>query len=133
MRGINKVILMGNLGADPVLRHTPNGKVVCDLRIATHHGARNADGDKWEDAVMWHTVRLWEQKAELALRFLTKGCGVIIEGSMRDESWTDKGGQRQHRGYILGDSLHLMPGERRPEPATVQVHEPVQDQAEIPF
>ena len=76
MRGINRVFLMGRLGQDPELRTLPGGRVVAELRLATHRGERGADG--WQEVTDWHRVRAWEQLAELCGRYLTRGSAVAI-------------------------------------------------------
>lgn len=116
MRGINRVFLMGNVGQDPVVRHTPNGRVVCDLSVATHRGVRSA-GDTWTEEVEWTQIRAWEQKAEILLRYVTRGSGIAVEGSLRNETWTDKEGVRRQRSYVQVDHLHLLPTRPRDEGA----------------
>lgn len=108
MRGINKVFLLGHVGQDPIVRHTANGRAVCELSIATHRSVRN--GETWAEEVDWHRVRLWEQKAELALRYVTKGSPLAVEGFLRNEQWTDAQGQRRTRTVISAEQIHLLPG-----------------------
>jgi len=111
MRGINRVFLMGHIGQDPVVRHTTNGRAVCELSVATHRAVRN--GDTWDEDVDWTRIRLWEQKADLALRFLTKGSAIAVEGSLRTEQWTDSQGLRRIKTYVAVEQLHLLPGRAR--------------------
>lgn len=136
MRGINRVFLMGHLGHDPVLRQTPNGRTVTDLNLAVNRSVRAGEG--WAEEADWIRVRLWEQKAELASRFLSKGSAIAVEGQIRTESWMDKEGARQHKVYVTVDQLHLLPGRRGPEASAGEDLAPPPavaglDPAEIPF
>ncbi len=135
MRGINRVFLMGNVGQDPVVRQTANGRTVCDLNIATHRPVRS--GDAWLEEVDWHTVRLWEQKAEIVLRYVTRGSGIAVEGALRNDQWTDKDGVRRQRSYVQVEQLHLLPGRPREEGrasgAETPPAAPEQAGEEIPF
>lgn len=138
MRGINRVFLLGNVGQDPVVRHTNSGRAVCDLSIATHRAVRS--GDTWSEEVDWHRVRLWEQKAELALRYVTRGSVIAVEGQLRTEQWNDAQGLRRQRTYVQVEQLQLLPGrpreERREgedEPIPALEAGAAQESAEIPF
>ena len=117
MRGINQVFLMGHLGHNPEPRETPNGKMVCDLRLATNRSIRTESG--WEERTEWHRVRLWERHVDVACRFLRKGHPVAIQGNLRTDSWTDKEGQRKSRTVIHCDKLHLVrsPRDQQDTPA----------------
>lgn len=133
MRGINSVFILGHLGHNPELRTTPTGKVMCELRLATHRSRRN--GDEWVDETDWHRITLWDQQAEVAHRFLHKGSPVAVDGRLRTDSWEDKQtGQRRFKTYVAGYKVHLI-GSRQPSTtgdspvtASVKVAE-----EEIPF
>lgn len=132
MRGINRVFLMGHLGQDPVVRQTPNGHAVCELNVATHRSTKK--GDTWEEEVEWTRIRLWDQKAELAMRYLTRGSALAVEGQLRTESWLDGQGVRHYKCVVHVDQLHLLPGrpkEDAPRPI-MDVSDPVAGE-EIPF
>lgn len=146
MRGFNRVFLMGHLGHDPVVRHTTSGRAVCDLRIASNRSIKR--GEAWEEQVDWVTVRLWEQRAELALRFLKKGSALAIEGSLREDRWTDNQNNKRSRLLVHADSLTLLPngrpsgpGETGAEPLDRPMDRPMdrpdhgdhEDEASIPF
>ncbi len=112
MRGINKVFIMGHLGHNPEIKTTPRGLQVCELAIATNRSRR--EGEEWVEETEWHHVTVFDQKAELARRFLGKGSAVAVEGRLRTESWEDKQtGQRRSRTIIIGEQLHLV-GSRPP-------------------
>jgi len=110
VRGINTVVLFGNLGRDPESRRLPSGVVVCTLRLATHRSVKEGEG--WRDHTDWHNVDLWERNAEVAERFLRKGDPVGVEGQLRESTWTDAQEQRRSRSFVHGHRLHLI-GRRR--------------------
>lgn len=131
MRGINRVFLMGNIGQDPLVKQTPNGRAVCELSIATHRLVRKGEG--WDEEVEWTKVRLWEQKAELAVRFLSRGAPIAVEGSLRTETWTDKENMRHWRTYVLVDHLHLLPRSNGDQPRLDRLEREPVEHEEIPF
>lgn len=102
MASVNKVILVGNLGADPELRHTSSGKAVAELRIATTF--KFGDEEKTE----WHRVILWERRAEVAAEFLQKGSPVYIEGRIQTRSFDDKDGNKRYITEIVGEQMQLL-------------------------
>lgn len=110
MRSINKVFLMGHVGQDPVVRQTPTGKSVCDLSLATNRSVKA--GETWVDEPDWHRLRLWEQRAEVALRYVTRGSAIAIEGQLRTESWTDQQQVRHTRSFVHVENLVLLPSGR---------------------
>jgi single-strand DNA-binding protein len=85
----NKIILVGNLGKDPELRYTPQGKAVCSFSMATNEKRRDKAGDL-QDVTTWFKVTLWGNQAETASKYLSKGRPVYIEGRLRLEEWTDR-------------------------------------------
>lgn len=101
MSSINKVILIGNLGADPEVKATPSGKQVANLRLATSWGS--GDSEKTE----WHSVILWDKLAEIAGKFAKKGSKVYIEGRIETRTW-DKDGVKQYKTEIVGSELRLL-------------------------
>ena len=90
-RGINKVILVGNLGQDPELRYTGNGTAVCNMRLATGDSYKDADGNV-VDKTEWHTVVAWSRLAEICGEYLKKGSQVYFEGSLQTRSYDDREG-----------------------------------------
>jgi single-strand DNA-binding protein len=85
----NKIILVGNLGRDPELRYTPQGKAVCSFTMATNEKRRDKSGEL-QDVTTWFKITLWGQQAENASKYLSKGRPVYIEGRLRLEEWTDR-------------------------------------------
>ena len=91
---LNKMMIIGNLGADPELRYTPSGKAVANLRVAVNDRYRGQDGE-WQEETHWFRVELWEQAAERAAERLRKGHKVFAEGALRAREWEGKDGQKR--------------------------------------
>lgn len=108
MRGINKVILIGNLGADPELRKTGTGGSVCNLRLATSERWKDKEG-KQQEHVEWHRVTCWGESAEHAAKYLSKGDPVYVEGSIRTQEWTDKDGVVRKSQEVRSDRMVFLP------------------------
>jgi single-strand DNA-binding protein len=128
--GVNKVILIGNLGHDPNLRYTQGGTPVTTLRIATSLGFRDAQG-KLERRTEWHRVVAWNRLAEVAVQYLVKGRPVYIEGRLQTREWShSQSGERRFTTEIVAQQLRLVGG--RPE--TTGVGQPPPDVgSDIPF
>jgi single-strand DNA-binding protein len=90
-RGVNKVILVGNLGQDPELRYTGNGTAVCSLRLATNERYKDQEGN-WVDRTEWHSLVAWGRTAETCNEYLRKGSQVYFEGSLQTRSFDDREG-----------------------------------------
>lgn len=106
MRGINTVTILGHLGHDPLIRTTPSGRKVSDLRIATNRAIKTSEG--WRDDTEWHKVQLWGSQAEVAGRFLRKGSSLAIQGHLRTDHWTDEQNLNRTKTYVVCDHLHLL-------------------------
>ena len=91
---LNKMMIIGNLGADPELRYTPGGKAVAELRVAVNDRSKGPDGE-WQDETQWFRVELWEQAAERAAERLRKGHKIFAEGQLRAREWEGKDGQKR--------------------------------------
>lgn len=109
-RGINKVILVGNLGADPETRAMPSGSTVANLRIATSESWRDKQTGEQQERTEWHRVALFGRLAEVAGEYLKKGSQVYIEGSLRTRKWTDKQGQERYSTEIIGNEMQMLGG-----------------------
>ena len=106
--GVNKVILIGNLGADPELRQTQGGQAVCDLRIATNENWTDKEGKK-QERTEWHRVAFWGKPAEICKRYLVKGSRVYIEGRLQTRNWDDKEtGQKKYMTEIVGSEFMFL-------------------------
>ena len=112
-RSLNKVILIGNLGADPEVRSTSNGSRVATLSVATSRQWKNQSGEK-QEKTEWHRVVLWNNKgstlADIAERYCKKGDKVYVEGSIEYRSWQDREGQTRYTTEINGRELILLSG-----------------------
>ncbi|HET9331728.1 MAG TPA: single-stranded DNA-binding protein [Steroidobacteraceae bacterium] len=109
-RGINKVILIGNLGADPETRAMPSGTTVANLRIATSESWRDKQSGEQQERTEWHRVALFGRLAEIAGEYLRKGSQVYIEGSLRTRKWQDKQGNDRYSTEIIGNELQMLGG-----------------------
>ena len=109
-RGINKVILIGNLGADPETRAMPSGTTVANLRVATSESWRAKQTGEQQERTEWHRVALFGRLAEIAGEYLRKGSQVYIEGSLRTRKWQDKQGNERYSTEIVGNELQMLGG-----------------------
>lgn len=107
MPGINKVILVGNLGKDPEVRYLEGGIAVANFPVATTESFRDKMGNKQEQTE-WHQIVLWRKLAEVAEKYLRKGQQVYIEGKIRSHSWEDKEGNKRYTTEIFGDVLTIL-------------------------
>lgn len=106
---LNKVILIGNLTADPELRSTPTGQPVCNFRMATNRIWIDKNTHQKQQEVEYHTIVAWGRLAEVASRFLTKGALAMVEGRLRTRSWQDTAGNKRFRTEIVAQTLQLGP------------------------
>lgn len=111
MAGINKVILVGNLGKDPEVRTLENGAKVANFTLATSESYKNREGQR-VTTTEWHNIVLWRGLADIAERFLKKGNQVYIEGKIKSRVWDDKDGNKRYTTEILGDNLTMLGGRR---------------------
>src|SRR5579863_10322683 len=112
-RGINKVILIGNLGADPETRAMPSGTTVANLRVATSESWRDKQSGEQQERTEWHRVALFGRLAEIAAEYLRKGSQVYIEGSLRTRKWQDKRGNERYSTEIVGNEMQMLGGRSR--------------------
>ncbi len=106
-RGINKVILIGNLGADPEVRAMPSGEKVTTLRLATSETWKDKQGEK-QERTEWHRVVFFGQLANIAGDYLRKGAKVYVEGSLRTRKWQDQSGQERYMTEIVGNDMQML-------------------------
>jgi len=111
MSGVNKAILLGNLGADPEIRYTPKGTAVTTFRIATRFRVPNAEG-QWEDRTEWHRVVAFGKLAETCGKYLSKGKQVYIEGRIQTREWEDREGNRRWTTEIVAREMQMLGGLR---------------------
>ena len=109
MSGVNKVILIGNLGANPELRYTQGQQAVANLRLATTEKWTDKSGQK-QEATEWHRVVVWGKQAEIVGQYLTKGRQVYIEGAIRTRQWQDQQGQKRYTTEIVARNVQMLGG-----------------------
>ncbi len=108
MASINKVILVGNLGADPELRTLPGGGSVCNVRLATTERWKDKSSGENREATEWHRVVFYRRLAEIAGQYLRKGSSVFVEGRMRTRKWTDKNGVERYITEVEAEELKML-------------------------
>ncbi len=109
-RGINKVIIVGNLGADPETRYTGSGTAITSLRIATSENWTDKQSGEKQERTEWHRVKLFGKLAEIAGEYLKKGRQVYIEGSLRTDKYTDKDGVERYSTDIIANEMQMLGG-----------------------
>ena len=109
MASVNKVILVGHMGADPDIRYLPSGESVANLRLATTDVWKDKDGNK-QEATEWHRVSFFGRQAEICGQYLKKGSQIYVEGSIRTRKWQDKEGQDRYTTEIRGDRMQMLGG-----------------------
>jgi single-strand DNA-binding protein len=100
MSSVNKVIIMGRLGQDPELKHTPNGAAVCNMSIATSESWLDKNSNEKKEKTEWHRVVVWGKLAELCNQYLSKGKQAYVEGELQTRSWDDKDGNKRYTTEI---------------------------------
>ena len=136
-RGINKVIVVGNLGQDPETRHMPNGDAVTNISVATSESWKDKQTGEQKERTEWHKVAMFRRLAEIAGEYLRKGSQVYIEGKLRTRKWQDKNGNDRYTTEIIADEMQMLGGKSpgKPQQQQQQEPEPPQDDFddEIPF
>lgn len=113
---LNKVLLIGNVGKDPEIRHLQGGASVATITLATSERYRDKNGETRE-LTEWHTIIAWRQLADLAENFIRKGSQIYVEGKIRSRSWDDQNGQKRYVTEIQADAIQLL-GRRADNPAS---------------
>lgn len=108
-RGVNKVILIGNLGKDPEMRYTPSGLAVCNLTLATSESWKDKQSGEAVERTEWHRIVMYQRLAEIAGEYLRKGSKVYVEGRLQTRKWQDKNtGQDRYTTEIVADSMQML-------------------------
>jgi single-strand DNA-binding protein len=107
MSGVNKVILVGNLGADPTMRSTAGGTSVCNFNLATSERFTNKSGER-EERTEWHRVVAWAKLAEICAEYLKKGKQVYIEGRLQTREWDDKEGNKRYTTEVVAQNMVML-------------------------
>ncbi len=108
MAGINKVILVGNLGKDPEVRYLEGGTAVANFPIATSETYKDRTSGERKANTEWHNIVLWRGLAEIAEKYLKKGSQIYLEGKLRTRQWQDKDGNNRYTTEIVGDNLQML-------------------------
>ena len=111
MAGVNKVILVGNLGKDPEVKYLDNGVAVANFSLATTENYKNKEGEKVSQTE-WHNIVLWRGLAEVAEKYLKKGASVYVEGKIKTRKWEDKEGNTRYNTEILADNMTMLGGKK---------------------
>jgi len=109
-RGVNKVILIGNLGADPETRYMPSGSAVTNIRIATTEAWKDRETNDQKERTEWHNIAFFNRLAEIAGEYLRKGSQVYIEGRLRTRKWQDRDGNDRWTTEIIADQMQMLGG-----------------------
>lgn len=110
MAGINKVIIVGNLGNNPDVRTMPNGELVANISVATSESWKDKNTGELKETVEWHRIVLYRRLAEIAGQYLKTGSQVYIEGRLKTRKWQDNNGQDRYTTEIQGDVLQMLGG-----------------------
>lgn len=133
---LNKVMLIGNVGKDPEVRHLEGGSVVARFSLATTERYKDKNGE-FQEQTEWHNIVCWRLLAERAEKYVKKGSQLFIEGRLRSRSWEDKTGQARYTVEIVADSIQIL-GRRQDDAATPQNQPNIQeiipqDDGDLPF
>lgn len=109
-RGLNKVMLIGNLGADPEVRYTTGGSAIANIRLATAESWRDKETGDQQERTEWHRVVFFGRLAEIAGEYLKKGSQVYVEGAIRTRKWTDKEGAEKYTTEIVANEMQMLGG-----------------------
>ena len=116
-RGINKVILVGNLGADPEVRYTTGGACITTIRIATSESWKDKHTGEQQERTEWHRIKFFGRLAEIAGEYLKKGRQVYIDGSLRTDKYTDKDGIERYTTDVIAGEMQMLGGAANERPA----------------
>jgi single-strand DNA-binding protein len=132
MRGVNKVILIGNLGRDPELRYLPSGGPVTKFTLATNSRWKDKEG-QWQDRTDWHNIVAFGRQAEVCNEYLKKGSQVYVEGRIQTRSWEDKDGNKKYMTEIIAQSINLLGRKEAEEEVPAEVEETKTEDEDLPF
>ncbi len=109
-RGVNKVILVGNLGKDPEIRYMPNGNAVANLTLATSESWKDKQTGDQQEKTEWHRIVMFRRLAEIAGEYLKKGSQIYIEGKLQTRKWQDNSGNDRYTTEIVADEMQMLGG-----------------------
>ncbi len=117
LRNVNKVILVGNLGADPEIRYTAKGTAVANISMPTNRSRKDDDG-KWSDGTQWHGIVIWGKRAETCKQFLSRGSRIYVEGFLQSRNWKDQDGRERTTTEIQSEDIKFLGHRLGGEPET---------------
>jgi single-strand DNA-binding protein len=131
-RGVNKVILIGNLGKDPEVRYMPSGSAVANITLATSESWKDRQTGEQQERTEWHNVAFFNRLAEIAGEYLRKGSKIYVEGSLRTRKWQGKDGQDRYTTEIIANEMQMLDsrGGGGSAPAREQQQRPAQSAAQ---
>ncbi len=137
MAGVNKAILVGNLGSDPEMRYTPSGTAVANFNIATSEVRKNKEGVK-ETKTEWHRIVAFSRLAEICGEYLSKGKQIYVEGRIQNRTWDDRDGNKRNTTEIVINTMQMLGSKdgaapRVPQGAPVGAGAPAADIDDVPF
>ena len=138
MASLNRVLLIGNLGADPELSYTPSGTAKATMRLATHEVWTNKSGEKGE-RTEWHRVIAWGRLAEICGDYLTKGRQIFVEGRLQTRSWEDRDGNKRWTTEVVASNMQMLgspqgaPSEKELPPPGLEIEDSPEPDDDIPF
>jgi len=109
-RGVNKVVLIGRLGADPETRYMPSGDAVTNIRIATSESWKDKDSGEQKERTEWHRIVFFKRLAEITAEYLRKGSQVYVEGRIRTQKWQDRDGNDRYTTEIVANEMQMLGG-----------------------
>ena len=136
MASVNKVILIGNLGADPESRFAPSGDAICNIRLATTENWRDKNTGERREATEWHRVSFYGKLAEIAGQYLRRGSSIYVEGRIKTDSWEDKqSGEKRYRTKIVCETFKMLGGrgDREGSGGSGASYSPAPEDDDIPF
>jgi len=144
MAGINKVIIVGNLGNDPEIRTMPNGEMIANISVATSESWTDKNTGEKKTQTEWHRIVIYRKLAEIAAQYLHKGSQVYVEGRLKTRKWQDNNGQDRYTTEIQGDNLQMLGGRQdepkqaksskaKPEPLSAMAEQGDSFDGNIPF
>jgi single-strand DNA-binding protein len=120
-RGVNKVIIIGNVGANPEVRYTPSGSAVANFNVATNEAWKDSNGNQ-QERVEWHRIVAWGKLGEICGEYLKKGSHIYLEGRLRTRSWEDQNGNRRYTTEILASDIQML--DKKPQNTQPEVEVP---------
>jgi single-strand DNA-binding protein len=132
MAGVNKAIIIGNLGRDPEMRYTPSGVAVASFSVATSDEWKDKDGQK-QERTEWHRIVAWRGLGEVCGKYLRKGSQVYIEGKIQTRKWEDKNGVERYTTEIVAQNMQMLGGPKQGGGQSDPGYTETPDDSQIPF